>query len=247
MLQQERFDIISEILQKNSAVRVTELSDLLHVSESTIRRDISDLEKAGRLKKVFGGAVAVSEDPSVSEKKPVPRSSINTDKKTLIARLAASKIERGDFVYIDAGSTTGMMLEHPPKDGVSYVTNGVDHAIKMADRGLRVFTISGLLKGRTESLVGVDAVESIKKYNFSRSFMGTTGIDIKQGFTTHDIEEARVKAEAIERSGVTYILADSSKFGVVSSVSFAPVSSGHIITDRLPDEELRKYTEIEEV
>ena len=139
------------------------------------------------------------------------------------------------------------ILEHLPKDGVSYVTNGVDHAIKMADRGLRVFTISGLLKGRTESLVGVDAVESIKKYNFSRSFMGTTGIDIKQGFTTHDIEEARVKAEAIERSGVTYILADSSKFGVVSSVSFAPVSSGHIITDRLPDEELRKYTEIEEV
>ena len=84
-------------------------------------------------------------------------------------------------------------------------------------------------------------------YNFSKCFIGTNGIAIRQGFTTPDTDEAYLKAAAMERSFVSYVLADASKFDKVSTVSFAPLDQAAIITDRLPDPEYGERTVVKEV
>lgn len=261
MLQYERFEKIIGMLQEQPSVRVTDLVPILDASESTIRRDIAELDKAGRLKKVFGGAVALdaqrqaegafySNGNGEERKINVQRSDIDAkarrqvDAKAKVAVCAATLIESGDLVYIDAGTTTGSMIEHINCYDATYVTNGVRHAMELAQRGFKTYLLSGQIKASTEAVIGYDAVDSLKKYHFNKCFIGTDGIDINSGLTTADIEESMVKTEAIRRSEKVFILADSSKFGLVASITFAPLESGTIITDRLLDKSYRSQTEI---
>ena len=253
MLQYERFEKIIEMLQEQPSVRVTDLVPILDASESTIRRDIAELDKAGRLRKVFGGAVSLDAQRSGDRQVNVQRRNIDAkarsqvDEKIKVASCAATLIESGDLVYIDAGTTTGSMIEYITCRDATYVTNGARHAIELARRGLKTYLLSGQMKASTEAIIGYDAVDSLRKYHFSKCFIGTDGVDLENGLTTSDIEESMVKTEAIRRSEAVYILADSSKFGLVASITFAGLEAGTIITDQLPDQNFRSQTEIIEL
>lgn len=265
MLQYERFETILNKLQRQSSVRVTDLSQELGVSESTVRRDISDLAKAGKLQKVFGGAVPLSPvgtaaagtagaEPAFGEpafagapataeetrrintrsRDLWEKESMQAAEKSEVAARAAELIRDGDLVYIDAGTTTGRMIDHITCRGATFVTNGVRHAIRLAARGFSTYLVAGRMKASTEAVIGHEAVDSLQKYHFTKCFIGTDGIDEKCGLTTADIEESMVKTEAIARAGDVYILADSTKFGLVASITFAGMDAGTIITDRVP-------------
>ena len=172
------------------------------------------------------------------------RNAINIGMPIIECEAAAEAIENGDLVYIDAGTTTGSMIEHINCYEATYVTNGVRHAMELARHGFKTYLLSGQIKASTEAVIGYDAVDSLKKYHFNKCFIGTDGIDINSGLTTADIEESMVKTEAIRRSENVYILADNTKFGLVASVTFAPLEAGTIITDQLLDESYRSKTEI---
>ena len=256
MLQYERFERIIEILQEQASVRVTDLVPLLDASESTIRRDIVELDREGRLKKVFGGAVSIEPQGlsggrdrrvNVQRRHISAKARTKVDEKTRVAAFAADKIERGDLVYIDAGTTTGSMIDLIDCMDATYVTNGARHAIALAERGFKTYLLAGQMKTSTEAIIGYDAVDSLRKYHFNRCFIGTDGIDRENGLTTSDIEESMVKTEAIKRSEEVYILADSSKFGLVASITFAPLEAGTIITDQLPEPEYRNSAKIIEL
>ena len=139
------------------------------------------------------------------------------------------------------------MIDHITCEGATFVTNGVRHALHLAARGFRTYLLTGRVKVKTEAVIGYDAVGSLSKYHFSKCFIGTDGIDADCGLTTADIDESMIKTEAITRSGEVYVLADSSKFGLVASVTFAPLAAGTVITDRLPDPAYRGLTRIIEL
>ena len=208
-------------LQQQNSVRVTELAPALGVSDATVRRDIAALDKAGRLRRVFGGAIAIPQtattpaaDVDISIKH-----NLLPEEKQRIAAYAASLVQDGDLVFIDAGT---------------YVTNGIKHAYRLAARGLTVYTTAGHVKTSTESIVGHDTVENIRKYNFTKCFIGATAIDIAHGLTTNDIDESLVKAAAVDNASRVYILVDHTKFGKVGPVSFAGADCGLILTDKDP-------------
>lgn len=236
MLSEQRQRMILQILEERKSVTVTELTELLDISESTARRDITILDKAGKLVKVFGGAVIaenvyLSAEPTVAQK-----NEINQEEKKRIARYAASLIRPQDFVYIDAGTTTGYMLDYIEESDVTYVTNAVAHAQRLAARGMRVILVGGTLKHSTEAVIGTTAVLMLKEYHFSVGFFGANGISRKAGFTTPDANEALVKKTALEQCKKVYMLCDHSKFHVVSSVTFAPITAGTILTDERMEE-----------
>ncbi len=232
MLTEKRHEIILQLLRKKGSITVNEIKDELGISESTIRRDLNTLDEEGKLVKVFGGAVSVNyefsgEEPTVSQKKDV-----NLDAKKAIAKYAAGLIEPDDFVYIDAGTTTGCMIDYIREKNATYVTNAVAHARNLAIAGFKVILIGGELKGSTEAVVGSSAVEALREYNFNKGFFGANGISIKSGITTPDISEAAVKRTAVEHSNYKYVLADSAKFDNVSSVTFARIDEVKFITDK---------------
>ena len=125
MLTEQRYEIILGLLREKNSVTVTELKDILDASESTVRRDITALYKAGKLTRVFGGAVALEHTVNAYEPTVAQKVEVNIEEKKKIAAYAAALIRPEDFVYLDAGTTTGYMLEHLEGSGATFVTNGV--------------------------------------------------------------------------------------------------------------------------
>ena len=236
MLTEQRHRLLLELVNEKKSITVTEAKEVLNASESTIRRDIIALHNAGKLTKVFGGAVALEEDVITEEPSVEQRVEQNKEEKYMIAEYAASLVEQGDFVYIDAGTTTGCMIDFITEKSATYVTNAVSHAQKLAAAGFRVYLIGGELKPTTEAVVGNQAILSLETLHFSKAFFGTNGVSLKAGFSTPDYEEAMVKKTAIGQAKKAYILADYSKFGNISSVTFEEFAKAQIITDRKPPE-----------
>ena len=235
MLTEERYNIILELLREKRSVTVAEIKDRLGISESTIRRDLNALAQEGKLTKVFGGAV-VPDNVSNGIELSVPQKlQVNEREKRLIAGYAAAMIKPHDFVYLDAGTTTGYMLEFFCDKDVTVVTNAVAHAQRLAKAGVKVRLVGGELKSSTEAVVGSEAMQTLRKYHFTKGFFGTNGVTKKAGFTTPDANEAMVKKTAIEQCQKKYVLCDHSKFGEVSSVTFLAFTGADVITDRIAE------------
>ena len=231
MLTEQRFDIILKLLEERKSITVTELRELLDASESTVRRDITALDKAGKLTKVFGGAVALNHKVTAYEPTVAQKSELNKEEKKKIAKYAASLITSDDFVYLDAGTTTGLMLEYLAGARAVFVTNAVSHAQTLAKMGIRVYLIGGELKSSTEAVVGSQAMQMIQMYHFTKGFFGTNGITRREGFTTPEANEALVKRTAMEQCLEKYVVSDSSKFGQISAVTFFSFEGAVILTE----------------
>ena len=234
MLTEQRYEIILKLLEEKNSITVAEVKDLLNTSESTVRRDITALHNAGKLVKVFGGAVALDRTVATHEPTVEQKATVNVEAKQLVAARAAALIQPEDFVYLDAGTTTASMLSFLTEKSAIFVTNAVAHAKTLAAAGFRVYLVGGELKGSTEAVVGNQALMNLQSYHFTKGFFGTNGLTRKSGCTTPDANEAAVKAAAMEQCRECYVLCDSSKFDNISSVTFADFYRSTIITDRIP-------------
>lgn len=103
-------------------------------------------------------------------------------------------------------------------------------------KNFKVFVTGGELKLTTDAYTGGFAIEFLNKFNFSIGLFGTNGIHRTANFTTPDPVEASIKRKAMERTYKSYILADSSKFNNVASVTFANLSEATLITDCIRDD-----------
>ena len=117
----------------------------------------------------------------------------------------------------------------------------------LEESGIKSYLLGGELKTSTEAMVGSMVVDNLKNYNFTKCFLGTNGIHKEYGYTTPDIAEAIIKKEALNRSFMSCVLADSSKFGIISPVAFGKLAQACIITDNLLDKNYLDYTIVKEV
>ena len=240
MLAEERFREIQKYVESHGTVTVQDLTELLNTSESTVRRDLTELHKRGTLIKVHGGATTVGASIRTRDEELSVRRDRNTEEKHKIAVYAAELIEADDFVYLDAGSELH-------EESAVFVTNAIGHAQKLLKKGYEVLLIGGKLKGVTEAIVGAEALESLNRYNFTKGFFGTNGVHPQRGLTTPDSEEALVKKKAMERCAQCFVLADSSKIGQVTSITFSDMKESEILTTELRDSSYKKYKNIVEV
>lgn len=247
MLSEERYASILSAVRENGSVTIADLADLLAISESTVRRDLAELDRQGRLKKVHGGAIACHREIQLKEPKVSEKQKLFSAEKDRIAQCAAALIKENDFVFIDAGTTTEKMIKYIGARGAVFVTNAFHHAHLLAEQGLRVYLVGGDVKSRTEAIVGTFCVEMLKKFNFTKCFLGTNGIGVRQGFTTPDVDEAGVKRAAAEQAQEVFVLADHSKFGGTAAITFLKLTDACIITDRLYDKKYKTLTTVKEV
>jgi len=236
MLAEERMNEILSLVNERGSVTVPQLMELLDASESTIRRDLVKLDSMRRLVKVHGGATALPHEYVSSDLAYASRYGLCVEEKREIARLAATKVAPGDFVFIDAGTTTEFLADYLTEYSAVYVTNSLPLAGKLLTRGLRCLLPGGEVKATTMALVGEETTGALMRYHFTVGFFGTNGMDIEDGFTTPEFSEATVKQVALQHSQRRYMLADSSKFSKTSLVTFAAFDAATVITDSVPNE-----------
>lgn len=247
MITEERYRIILDELKAKKIITIQECAEITGTSESTARRDIITLDEMGKLKRVHGGATVldheyVSDEASVSE-----REQQSVDEKRAIGKYAVNMINDDDFIFVDAGTSTGWLIEYIENTKATIVTNGIAHAKKLIAKGIKTYILGGLVKAGTEAVIGGETVNGMKKFNFTKCFLGTNGIHPEYGFSTVDVEEALVKQEAVNRSYAAVVLADHSKFDKVTAVTFADIKRACIITDRLANDRYVDLTIIKEV
>ncbi|WP_279647374.1 DeoR/GlpR family DNA-binding transcription regulator [Ligilactobacillus ubinensis] len=249
MLAEERHQIILQMLKSNNVVKLQDICGQTHCSESSARRDLQLLEEAGLLARVHGGAkIKYSLQRELDMTGKATR---NTQEKAAIAAMAGEHIQAEDVIYLDAGtSTLALISSFTPDLKLTVVTNGVMHASLLADQNIRTILVGGELKNTTKAIVGVEAVETLKRFRFNKAFLGINGIHPKFGFTTPDPDEAAVKKIAIAQSEQVYVLADPTKFDAVSFVKVAEIGDATVITSKLPQGVAGQYsnqTTIQEV
>lgn len=235
MFTQERYSKIIQAINITGMVSVSDLVKKLKTSESTIRRDLTILDKQGLIKKVHGGAVSIDNESSKNDHKVEMRKCINTDQKSRIAHYAASIVNDGDIIYIDAGTTTERMIDFLNAKDITVVTNGIRQAQKLIAKNIRTFILGGEIKCITEAVVGDKAIEELRKFNFSKGFFGVNGVTNENGYTTPDINEAMVKKAALESCTKPFVLADESKIEKTSFVTFAEIDKAVLITNKIND------------
>lgn len=248
MLAEERFALILQVMEEKHAATVQELCEALDASESTIRRDLTELARMGKLNKVHGGATLPDSRFLADEPTMAAKEELAVPQKQSIAHAAAQLITPEDFVFIDAGSTTLALARaiNGPALKAGYVTNGVAHARVLVQKGCRVCMPGGLLRPQTEAIIGAAALASLEQYNFTKAFMGANGVALDAGFTTPDPEEAAVKSAAVQRAREAWFLVDDSKFARIYPAVVAALQDGAILTNRCPNPKYRQYTLVKE-
>lgn len=218
---------MAKIVEDNY-VALEDLMQLLDSSESTVRRDLGELEQEGRLHRVHGGAElfhSLQEELSNQEK-----SVKNSQIKQTLAQKASRFVYDNDVIFIDAGTTTEFLLPFLQGKNVTVVTNSIHHATRLVDLSIKTIIIGGYVKQTTDASIGSVALEQIRQMNFDKAFLGMNGVD-EAYLTTPDMEEAVIKKAVIANAKVSYILVDGTKIGQVSFVKVAAIDQVTIITE----------------
>lgn len=209
---EQRKQKISELLKENDSVRVSELSQILEVSEVTVRSYLEDMEKKGLLSRVHGGAVS-SYKPYYSMNLN-QRLEANQTEKVEIAEKIASLIQENDTVMLNAGTTTLLAFrKFPAEYHLNIVTNSISIALEASSNpNYNVILAGGSVNTKYQFTYGTDAVKQVKRYHADKLILSVDGIDIEGGFTTYYNKESAVDLAMIEQSDTCIVAADKTKF-----------------------------------
>lgn len=198
-----------------------EIAAELGVTPETIRKDLTQLETLGHIKRVHGGAVNIEKlrfEPGLGS-----RASTMLLAKDAIAARALSEVPDGGSIILDAGSTTARLAALLPRDReLMVVTNSVPIAAMLADApSFTVLLIGGRLRSKTMATVDNWALAALSEIRVATAFMGANGISVERGFTTADPSEAAVKKAMVQAAKKVVVLADNTKIGDEKFVRFA--------------------------
>lgn len=243
MKTEDRLALILERLTSAGRVEVSELRETLGVSEMTIRRDLARLEDDGALRRVRGGATRI---PGGSYEPPfMVRTRQRIAEKEAIARGVAAEILNGHTIVLDGG-TTGLAVAHALLDKVVTVC---PLSLRIADvlvnsPTIRVMLPGGLIRPGEQSLVGAEAIESLRHHVFDVFVMTASGMSSRTGFTEWNEDDAAVKRAGLASARRCVVACDSSKFGESAFARVADlVDVDLIVTDAGLSEETRREVE----
>ncbi|CAM3455533.1 DeoR/GlpR transcriptional regulator [Erysipelothrix sp. HDW6B] len=241
MLKNQRHLAIIEYVNEHQFAKVEELSQLLNVSEITIRRDINELHEENVIKKVHGGASSLKQNHIAMDIELELRRTTNADEKLKIAKIAADYIPDDSSIYLDAGTSTSLVIPYLENKNVTVFTHGLHHIEMLNKYNIDTYIIGGHLKTKTLATVGSLSIKYLERMNFDIALIGFNALDSEFGYSTPDEMEAMIKATIIKHSNVVYFLGDESKFGRKSGMSFAQISDGYLVSNKHPGD---KYLNI---
>jgi len=230
MLAKQRQSMILEHVRRAGGVRVSELTELLGVSDMTVRRDLDVLARDGLIEKVHGGATLASTS-SMDEPGFEAKSSRELSEKEAIGRAAAKLVRPGTAIALSAGTTTWALARY-----VSHVRDLtiVTNSIRVADvlqqgSGNPTVILTGGVRTPSDALVGPVADLAIRSLHFDVFFLGCHGMDPRAGLTAPNLAESETNRSFIRGARTVVLTADHTKWGTVGLSSFASLNEVDIL------------------
>jgi DeoR/GlpR family transcriptional regulator of sugar metabolism len=236
MLKAARHRRILEMLQNDGQLTIAGLCKQLDVSEMTVRRDLTELEQSGLLRRVHGGAI-----PDLGRSYEPPyrlRTTRNIAEKQAIGRKAAEMVFDGDSIALDVGTTTFEVARAlAGKRNLTIVTASLHIANEIVstfalDSAVRLIMTGGIVRVGELSMIGHIAERTYRELHVDKAFIGVGALSLKAGLTEFSLEDALVKRGLLDSARQKIGVVDSSKFDRVSFAPVCPLSClDTIITD----------------
>lgn len=238
----QRHQKIIDFMRRNGeAATAEELREICAVTNETIRKDLIEMERQKKIRRVLGGAVLYEK---TSERLLQNRYYENLKVKQEIAATVVKLVQEKDFICMDSGSTNLCVAMNFGKTSASVLTNSLHIAQELSkNENIRVFVAGGELRGRNMSMTGINTENTVLNYRVRKVFLTCEGVDIDFGIMDAHESESRVKRAMMSVGKEVYLLADHTKFSVVTAICTAPLREiTAIITDSEIDPEiLRSY------
>ena len=244
----KRMKQILEMLQREGEVTVKTLSDKLLTSEMTIRRYLDDLEENGLIKRIHGGAVPISSFNITENNKYLIGNEIskNVNLKSAIGYCAAMMINENETIGFDIGTTVPLIAKYIPGDKkISAVCVSFECAYELYNKkNTNIILPGGYLDRDSDVLYSEEGVSFLSKIRTDKVFISAAGIEKKLGLTCYHNLHVTIKNILMRSSKQVIVVADSSKFGMVSPAHFGDLLSvDTIITDNNISAEYRETIE----
>jgi DeoR family fructose operon transcriptional repressor len=211
MFPEERKTEILKLIKSGIPVRVGELSHNFGISESTVRRDLQEMEDAGLIQRTHGGAILAQSGYELTFQEKGVRLLAEKQK---IAKCAANLVEDGESVLLDAGTTTLEIARALQGKRITVATNSIEVAqIFAEDADVEVLVLGGTWRKSTRSLVGYLTNETLRRIHFDKVFLAANGVEANLGVTTPNSMEAETKRHMVQAGKQIILVVDHSKIG----------------------------------
>jgi DeoR/GlpR family transcriptional regulator of sugar metabolism len=241
----ERLQRVLELLERRDSLQVSELSEVFSVSEVTVRQDLAELAREGRVARVRGGVRALQRGDS--ELAFDVRLRLQVAEKRAIARTAAAMVGDGEAVALDSSTTAyNLALELRGKRELVVVTNGLLIAAALADTpGISVVVTGGVLRLPAMSVVGDLAVDVLRSTRIAKGFFGARGLSVDRGLMDLNPDEVRIKREMAGACERVIGIFDRTKWHRTALLSFVQTERVDAIVtdDRAPRELVEEWRE----
>ena len=238
----ERLNKMISLLEERGTAKIGDLSAELHVSESTVRRDLDILVREGRVQRSHGGAIWIDHSPSYGE---LYSEKLLTcaEEKQRIGACCAEMIADGDSLFLDSGTTTFQIAQHL-KDRKNLTVFTYDLAIATLvdfDPSTTVVVTGGIKRQAYNVVVGSMTEEFISRIRFGTLFLSADAVHPAQGVSNSNLPEAFIKSKLCRSAGRVVLAADSSKYGKTAMVNVCPLEEVDCaVTDSGLDPALRE-------
>jgi len=223
----QRYELIIKHLTSHKIASNASLANLLNVSESTIRRDLEELETQGVLERTRGGAI-LSQRIRMEEEY-LQRAQSHIQEKKQIGKKAASLVEAGDLVFINSGTTTAEVIRQIKGiPNVTVITNNTSAISEAREIDFELILLGGTFLPLSNAVVGLFTSDNVNQIYATKAFIGVEGISLKYGCTVSTHQEAEIIRLMIEHTqGPVTIVSDHSKWGAVSNHLIARIEQIH--------------------
>ncbi len=227
----ERQNQILQILARNQRISVAEVCELFDVSEATARRDLEALAEQGRLQRVHGGAIALSEAPP--EAPILQREREQAAEKIRIGLAAAALVQDGETVFLGSGSTVLEAARALRTRSLTVITNSLPVINVLAGlENIQVICLGGMLRDSELSFIGHITEQALAEVRADKVLLGIRAVSLEHGLTNDYLPETMTDRAILQAGREVILLADHTKFGRVAAARLAPLESVHtLVTD----------------
>lgn len=251
MLKEKRLTAMRDYIVTKKTASMQELIDFFAVSPNTLRRDLQEILKDAKFKKVYGGITLVSDDNSALVDYD-ERKSKTSKEKNAIGKKAASLISEGDMIFFDSGTTTDAVSKFLPTDiNFTMITNSLELIIAASRlENITLIAIGNHYNRKTKSFTGTEANRLFERYNVNKAFTSSSGVSIDNGVTNSDLSEFKIKASILDKAThntfqQNYLLIDHTKFDHTALLTYAKLNQFFaIITEgNIPQKYIQYFKE----
>ena len=223
---------ILQLVERQQRISVADICATFDVSEATARRDLESLASQGKLQRVHGGAIVLTQAPP--EQPILQRQNEQADEKNRIGQAAAALIQPGETVFLGSGTTVLELARAlRGRRELTVLTNSLPVVNALAGaEGISVICLGGMLRDSELSFIGHITEQALAEVRADKVFMGTRAISLEYGLTHEYLPETMTDRAILKAGKEIIVLADHTKFGRAATVRLTPLESIQtIVTD----------------